>query len=140
MLEIVKNKEFWRLPPANVRGSSEAADSCFIPVTEDSCVMRDRGSGSAESDFPEAGRNAEDAIIRDYAESGVAIADNQDCSPFSEKQEKARVLKRALARYSSGGAFGKAAANGMDAIQGISAHNCLCRWGQKLIGRVTVRI
>ena len=67
----------------------------------------------------EAGRNAEDAIIRDYAESAVAIADIKIAVRSQKTGKSQEFLKRALAPCDTVQVelLAKAAANGMDAIR-----------------------
>lgn len=95
MLEIVKNKEFWRLPPAMSEAAQEAYDVLLHTGDGQLCdVIVDRAALEAIS---EAGRNAEDAIIRDYAESVVAIADIKIAVRSQKTGKSQEFLKRALA-------------------------------------------
>ena len=79
-------------------------------------VIVDRAALEAIS---EAGRNAEDAIIRDYAESVVAIADIKIAVRSQKTGKSQEFLKRALAPCDTVQVefLAKAAANGMDAIR-----------------------
>ena len=73
MLEIIKNKEFGRLPENMTGAAQEAYDALLHTGDGQLCdVIVDRAALEA---IYEAGKKAEDAIIRDYAESTVAIAD-----------------------------------------------------------------
>ena len=93
MLEIIKNKEFGRLPETMAGAAQEAYDALLHTGDGQLCdVIIDRAALEA---IYEAGKKAEDAIIRDYAESTVAIAD------ISIRVET----------------LAKAAANGMEAIR-----------------------
>jgi len=117
MLEIVKNKEFWRLPPAMSEAAQEAYDVLLHTDDGQLCdVIVDRAALEAIS---EAGRNAEDAIIRDYAESVVAIADIKIAVRSQKTGKSQEFLKRALAPCDTVQVefLAKAAANGMDAIR-----------------------
>ena len=117
MLEIVKNKEFWRLPPAMSEAAQEAYDVLLHTGDGQLCdVIVDRAALKAIS---EAGRNAEDAIIRDYAESAVAIADIKIAVRSQKTGKSQEFLKRALAPCDTVQVelLAKAAANGMDAIR-----------------------
>ena len=117
MLEIVKNKEFWRLPPAMLEAAQEAYDVLLHTSDGQLCdVIVDRAALEAIS---EAGRNAEDAIIRDYAESVVGIADIKIAVRSQKTGKSQEFLKRALAPCDTVQVefLAKAAANGMDAIR-----------------------
>ena len=117
MLEIVKNKEFWRLPPAMSEAAQEAYDVLLHTGDGQLCdVIVDRAALKAIS---EAGRNAEDAIIRDYAESAVAIADIKIAVRSQKTGKSQEFLNRALAPCDTVQVelLAKAAANGMDAIR-----------------------
>ena len=67
----------------------------------------------------EAGRKAEDAIIREYAEATVAIADIKIAVRAQKTGKSQEFLKRALAPCDTIqiDLLAKAAANGMDAIR-----------------------
>ena len=131
MLEIVKNKEFWRLPPAMSEAAQEAYDVLLHTGDGQLCdVIVDRAALKAIS---EAGRNAEDAIIRDYARVCGSNRRYQDCSPFSENRKKPGVFKACSGtlRYSSGGAFGKSSCKRHGCDPGIICSQLPMQVGQK---------
>lgn len=117
MLEIVKNKEFGRLPSMMSEAGQEAYDTLLHTGDGQLCdVILDRAALDAVC---EAGRKAEDAIIREYAEATVAIADIKIAVRAQKTGKSQEFLKRALAPCDTiqTDLLAKAAANGMDAIR-----------------------
>lgn len=117
MLEIIKNKEFWRLPETMAGAAQEAYDALLHTGDGQLCdVIVDRAALEA---IYEAGKKAEDAIIRDYAESTVAIADIKIAVRAQKTGKSPEFLKRALAPCDSirVETLAKAVANGMEAIR-----------------------
>lgn len=117
MLEIIKNKEFGRLPENMTGAAQEAYDALLHTGDGQLCdVIIDRAALEA---IYEAGKKAEDAIIRDYAESTVAIADIKIAVRSQKTGKSPEFLKRALAPCDSIQVemLAKAAANGMEAIR-----------------------
>ena len=117
MLEIIKNKEFGRLPETMAGAAQEAYDALLHTGDGQLCdVIIDRAALEA---IYEAGKKAEDAIIRDYAESTVAIADIKIAVRAQKTGKSPEFLKRALAPCDSirVETLAKAAANGMEAIR-----------------------
>ena len=117
MLEIVKNKEFGRLPSMMSEAGQEAYDTLLHTGDGQLCdVILDRAALDAVC---EAGRKAEDAIIREYAEATVAIADIKIAVRAQKTGKSQEFLKRALAPCDTIqiDLLAKAAANGMDAIR-----------------------
>ena len=117
MLEIVKNKEFSRLPDYMANAAEEAYEALLHTHDGQLCdIIIDRAALLA---IYAAGRKAKDAIIRDYAESTVAVADIKIAVRSQKTAKSLEFMKRAMAECDSISvdALCKAALNGMDAIQ-----------------------
>lgn len=73
MLQIVENKDFDRLPGNMAQTAKEAYDTLLHTRDGQLCdIIVDKAALDA---IYEAGRNAKDSIIREYADATVAIAD-----------------------------------------------------------------
>ena len=117
MLRIVQNKEFRRLPDNMVSAAEEAYDTLLHTGDGQLCdVIIDRAALDA---IYEAGKNAQDEIIRNYAESTVAIADIKIAVRCQKTGKSIDFMKRAMAECGtlSVDYLAKAAVSGMDAIR-----------------------
>ncbi len=117
MLEIVREKEFFRLP-ANMQHAAEEAYEALLHTRDGQLcdVIIDRAALEA---IYEAGKNAKADIIRDYAESTVAVADIKIAVRSQQTAKTIDFMKRAMAECQSVSVdqLSKAALNGMDAIR-----------------------
>lgn len=117
MLDIVREKEFFRLP-ANMQHTAEEAYESLLHTRDGQLcdVIIDRAALEA---IYEAGRNAKADIIRDYAESTVAVADIKIAVRSQQTAKSIDFMKRAMAECQSVSVdqLSKAALNGMDAIR-----------------------
>ena len=116
MLEIVENKEFGRLPDNMAAVAQEAYDTLLHTRDGQLCdVIVDRAALEA---IYEAGMSAKDEIIRNYAESTVAIADIKIAVRCQKTGKSLDFMKRALAECESVSAdqLAKAALSGPEAI------------------------
>lgn len=116
MLLIVRNKEFGRLPGKMGSAAAEAYDILLHTRDGQLCdVIVDRAALDA---IYEAGLNASDEIIKNYAESTVAIADIKIAVRSQKTGKSAEFMKRAMAPCSINvEQLSKAAVIGMDAIR-----------------------
>ncbi len=117
MLEIVREKDFGKLPQNMQGAAAEAYETLLHTRDGQLCdVIIDRAALDA---VYEAGRSAEDAIIRDYAESTVAVADIKIAVRSQKTAKSLDFMTRAMAECStiSVSQLAKAALNGMDAIR-----------------------
>ncbi len=116
MLSIVENKEFGRLPGKMAAAAQDAYDTLLHTRDGQLCdVIIDKAALEA---IYEAGQNAEDEIIRNYAESTVAIADIKIAVRSWKTGKSLEFMKRAMAECEgiSVDQLSKAALVGMDAI------------------------
>ncbi len=116
MLSIVENKEFERLPGNMAAAAQDAYDTLLHTRDGQLCdVIIDRAALEA---IYEAGCNAEDEIIRNYAESTVAIANIKIAVRAQKTGKSLEFMKRAMAECGdiSVEQLSKAALSGMDAI------------------------
>ena len=116
MLEIVENKEFGRLPDNMAAVAQEAYDTLLHTRDGQLCdVIVDRAALEA---IYAAGMSAKDEIIRNYAESTVAIADIKIAVLCQKTGKSLDFMKRALAECESVSAeqLAKAALSGPEAI------------------------
>lgn len=117
MLDIVKEKEFSRLP-ANMQAAAEEAYETLLHTRDGQLcdIIIDKAALEA---IEAAGREAKDDIIRDYAESTVAVADIKIAVRSQKTAKPLDFMKRAMAECDSISAdqLSKAALNGMDAIR-----------------------
>ena len=117
MLSIVKNKEFSRLPGKMGEAAQEAYETLLHTRDGQLCdVIIDRAALDA---IYEAGQKADDEIIRNYAESTVAIADIKIAVRSQKTAKSLDFMRRAMATCQSVNVdqLAKAAAGGMDAIR-----------------------
>ena len=117
MLDIVRNKDFGKLP-ANMQHAAEEAYETLLHTRDGQLcdVIVDRAALDA---VYAAGRKAKDAIIRDYAESTVAVADIKIAVRSQKTAKSLDFMTRAMAECDSLNVaqLAKAALNGMDAIR-----------------------
>ena len=116
MLEIVENKEFGRLPDNMAAVAQEAYDTLLHTRDGQLCdVIVDRAALEA---IYAAGMSAKDEIIRNYAESTVAIADIKIAVRCQKTGKSLDFMKRALAECESVSTeqLAKAALAGPEAI------------------------
>ena len=117
MLQIVRNKEFHRLPGNMGETAAEAYDTLLHTRDGQLCdIIVDRAALEA---IYEAGQKAEDEIIKNYAESTVAIADIKIAVRSQKTGKSLEFMKRAMAPCSSVNAeqLSKAAVSGLDAVR-----------------------
>lgn len=116
MLSIVENKEFGQLPGRMAAAAQDAYDTLLHTRDGQLCdVIIDKAALEA---IYEAGQNAEDEIIRNYAESTVAIADIKIAVRAWKTGKSLEFMKRAMAECESISVelLSKAALAGVDAI------------------------
>lgn len=117
MLEIVREKDFGRLPANMSQVAAEAYDTLLHTRDGQLCdIMIDRAALDA---IYQAGVESEDEIIRDYAESTVAVADIKIAVRSQKTAKTIDFMKRAMAPCSSLSVdqLAKAALNGPEAIR-----------------------
>ena len=117
MLEIVREKDFGRLPLNMREAAEEAYDTLLHTRDGQLCdVIIDKAALTA---IGQAGKEAKDEIIRDYAESTVAVADIKIAVRSQKTAKSMDFMKRAMAECDSinVGQLAKAALGGMDAIR-----------------------
>ena len=139
MLSIVENKEFGRLPGKMSAAAQDAYDTLLHTRDGQLCdVIVDRAALEA---VYEAGQKAEDEIIRNYAESTVAIADIKIAVRAQKTGKSLEFMKRAMAECKDINveqlSNGRLSGNGCDLR--ISRRDILCR-GRTGIGGVAFRI
>ena len=117
MLGIIQEKNYTKLP-AFMQDAAEEAYECLLHTGDGQLcdVIIDR---AALDTVYRAGQEAKDAIIRDYAESTVAVADIKIAVRSQRTAKSLEFMKRAMAECESVDVsrLAKAALNGMDAIQ-----------------------
>ena len=117
MLEIVREKDFGRLPPNMREAAGEAYDTLLHTRDGQLCdVIIDKAVLTV---IHQAGEEAKDAIIRDYAESTVAVADIKIAVRSQKTAKSLEFMKRAMAECGSINVdrLAKAALGGMDTIR-----------------------
>ncbi|MGF0032824.1 V0D/AC39 family V-type ATPase subunit [Bariatricus sp. SGI.154] len=117
MLEIVRTKDFQSLPENMRQAAEEAYDTLLHTGDGQLCdVIIDRAALDAIYD---AGKKAKAEIIRDYAESTVAVADIKIAVRSQKTAKSMDFMKRAMAECDSidTDRLAKAALGGMDAIR-----------------------
>lgn len=117
MLEIVREKEFGKLPANMQNAAAEAYEALLHTRDGQLCdVIIDRAALDA---VYAAGKEAKDSIIRDYAESTVAVADIKIAVRSQKTAKSLDFMTRAMADCDtvSVTALAKAALNGMDSIR-----------------------
>lgn len=116
ILEIIQNKDFSRLP-ANMAEAAKAAYEALLHTRDGQLcdVIVDRAALDA---IYEAGRKAKDKIIKDYAESVVAVADIRIAVRSQKTGKSVEFMKRAMAECESLNIdqLARAAAGGMEAV------------------------
>lgn len=116
MLDIVRSKDFSRLPKFMSEAAREAYETLLHTRDGQLCdVIVDRACLEA---VYAAGKEAKDSIIKEYAESTVAIADIKIAVRSQKTAKNMDFMKRAMAECESLSVaqLCKAAAGGMDAI------------------------
>ncbi len=117
MLDIVKEKDFSRLP-GNMQAAAEEAYETLLHTRDGQLcdIIIDKAALEA---IEAAGRESRDDIIRDYAESTVAVADIKIAVRSQKTAKSLDFMKRAMAECDSISVdqLSKAALNGMDAIR-----------------------
>ncbi|MGI6095978.1 MAG: V0D/AC39 family V-type ATPase subunit [Lachnospiraceae bacterium] len=116
MLAIVREKNFSRLPESMAGAAAEAYETLFHTGDGQlSDVIIDRAALEA---IYQAGQEAKDEIIRDYAESTVAVANIKTAVRSQKTAKTLEFMKRAMAECESLSVdlLAKAAVSGMDAI------------------------
>ena len=117
MLEIIRAKDFGRLPGIMSSVAAEAYDTLLHTRDGQLCdIMIDRAALDA---IYKAGMEAEDKIIRDYAESAVAVADIKIAVRSQKTAKTIEFMKRAMAECKSISVdqLSRAALNGPEAIR-----------------------
>ncbi len=117
MLEIIREKDFGRLPGIMSSVAAEAYDTLLHTRDGQLCdIMIDRAALDA---IYKAGMGAEDKIIRDYAESAVAVADIKIAVRSQKTAKTIEFMKRAMAECKSISVdqLSRAALNGPEAIR-----------------------
>ncbi|HIW82834.1 MAG TPA: V-type ATPase subunit [Candidatus Dorea gallistercoris] len=117
MLEIVKEKRFGELPENMRQAAEEAYESLLHTKDGQLCdVIIDRATLEA---IYQAGKEAKAEIIRDYAESTVAVADIKIAVRSQKTAKSMDFMKRAMVECDSIQAdqLAKAALNGTEAIR-----------------------
>ncbi len=117
MLEIIREKDFGRLPGIMSSVAAEAYDTLLHTRDGQLCdIMIDRAALDA---IYKAGMEAEDKIIRDYAESAVAVADIKIAVRSQKTAKTIEFMKRAKAECKSISVdqLSRAALNGPEAIR-----------------------
>lgn len=116
MAQIVSERDFSSLP-AHMRGAAQEAYDTFLH-TRDGQLCDAIVDQAALCAIYAEGKNAKDAIIRDYAESTVAVADIKIAVRSQKTGKSLDFMKRAMAPCASLSVdrLGAAALSGMDAI------------------------
>ena len=117
MLENIREKDFGRLPGIMSSVAAEAYDTLLHTRDGQLCdIMIDRAALDA---IYKAGMEAEDKIIRDYAESAVAVADIKIAVRSQKTAKTIEFMKRAMAECKSISVdqLSRAALNGPEAIR-----------------------
>ena len=116
MVRIVKEKDYKALPENMQAAAEEAVDILLHSGDGQLCdVVIDRATMEA---VKEAGRSSRDEIIRDYAESTVAVANIKIAVRASKTAKSLEFMKRAMAPCDTlnGDGLAHAALAGMDSI------------------------
>ena len=117
MLDIVKKKEFGRLPDFMAATAREAYETLLHTQDGQLCdIMIDKAALEA---IYAAGQRSGENIIREYAESTVAVADIKIAVRSQKTAKSMEFMKKAMAECDSVSvsALMKAASSGMDAIE-----------------------
>lgn len=116
MVRIIKEKDYKALPENMRQAAEEAVEALLHSGDGQLCdVIIDRATMDA---IKEAGRLSKDEIIRDYAESTVAVANIKIAVRSSKTAKSLEFMKRAMAPCDSLNvdALAHAALAGMDSI------------------------
>ena len=116
MLEIVRGKDFSRLPKTMSEAAKEAYETLLHTRDGQLCdIIIDKAQLEA---VYQAGKEAKDSIIKEYAESTVAIADIKIAVRAQKTAKSMEFMKRAMVECESLSVtqLAKAAVSGMDAI------------------------
>ena len=117
MMEIIKEKDFGKLPANMQHAAEEAYESLLHTRDGQLCdVIIDKAALEA---IYAAGKEAKADIIRDYAESTVGVADIKIAVRSQKTAKSIDFMKRAMAECDSINVdqLSKAALAGMDAIR-----------------------
>lgn len=117
MLNIVREKDFGKLPAHMQHAAEEAYETLLHTRDGQLCdIIVDRAALDA---VYEAGKTSKDAIIRDYAESTVAVADIKIAVRSQKTAKSLDFMTRAMAECDSVNVaqLAKAALGGMEAIR-----------------------
>ncbi len=117
MLQIVKNKEFGRLPGDMAETALEAYNELLHTRDGQLCdVIIDRASLEA---IYKAGKSADEEMVKNYAESAVAIADIKIAVRSLKTKKTLEFMRHAMVPCQSINVeqLSKAAAGGMDAVR-----------------------
>lgn len=132
MLEIVKSKDFSRLPANMAEAAREAYEALLHTRDGQLCdVIVDRACLDA---IYAAGKAAKDSIIRDYAESIVAIADIKIAVRSQKTAKTIEFMKRAMAPCESVNTdqLARAALGGVEAVAEYLAGTAYAEGGQAI--------
>ncbi len=116
MLRIIREKDFKALPENMQEAAEEAVETLLHSGDGQLCdIIIDRATMEA---IKEAGRKSQDDIIRDYAESTVAVANIKIAVRSSKTEKSLEFMKRAMAPCDSLNVDGlaRAALAGTDSI------------------------
>ncbi|MCI8599735.1 MAG: V-type ATPase subunit [Lachnospiraceae bacterium] len=117
ILEAIRERDFSRLPSYMSEAAAEAFETLLHTRDGQLCdVIVDKAALDA---IGAAGRSAKDEIIRNYAESTVAVADIKIAVRAQKTAKSLEFMKRAMAECDtlSVDALAHAALSGMDAIR-----------------------
>ena len=132
MLEIIQNKEFSRLPENMADAAREAYEALLHTRDGQLCdVIIDRAALDA---IYQAGLKAKDKIIKDYAESIVAVADIRIAVRSQKTGKTVDFMKRAMAECESLNVdqLARAAAGGMEAVTEYLSGTAYAQGGQAI--------
>ena len=116
MMEIISAKDFSRLPENMREAAKEAYETLLHTRDGQLCdIIIDRAALDA---IYQAGKESKDEIIRDYAESTVAVADIKIAVRSQKTAKTMDFMKKAMAECDSVSVelLARAALSGMDAI------------------------
>ena len=117
MLDIIREKDFGRLPAGMSQAAQQACDALLHAGDGQLCdIIIDRAALDA---IYKAGMESEDEIIRDYARSVVAVADIKIAVRAQKTAKSIEFMKQAMAECSSISVdqLAKAALSGPEAIR-----------------------
>ena len=117
MLDIIREKDFGRLPAGMSQAAQQACDALLHAGDGQLCdIIIDRAALDA---IYKAGMESEDEIIRDYARSVVAVADIKIAVRAQKTAKSIEFMKQAMAECGSLSVdqLAKAALSGPEAIR-----------------------